>query len=64
MSEILDLLLAGMVQPQADQPNNLAEAALVGGYSDVTLSYPYNSFGRNGPSHIKKLNAGASSGLD
>eukprot|EP00983_Pelagomonas_calceolata_P012503 401185-Pelagomonas_calceolata.AAC.1 len=25
MSEILDLLLAGMDQPQADQPNSLAE---------------------------------------
>eukprot|EP00983_Pelagomonas_calceolata_P012989 415100-Pelagomonas_calceolata.AAC.1 len=28
MSEILDLLLAGMDQPQADQPNSLAEVRL------------------------------------
>eukprot|EP00983_Pelagomonas_calceolata_P076282 1153361-Pelagomonas_calceolata.AAC.1 len=46
MSELLDLLLAGMDQPQADQPNSLAEGFPVGQESDLVRFS--SNFGEHG----------------
>eukprot|EP00983_Pelagomonas_calceolata_P075634 1153091-Pelagomonas_calceolata.AAC.3 len=45
MSELLDLLLAGLDQPQADQPNSLAEGLPM--HHLLQISCPCRQYNRN-----------------